>query len=147
MPGRLLSGPAGGGKSARARALLASLTRPGIIVDFQALLAALLLLERGDDGRYPERTPEINLLLPLVEFSRRNIIRRAQEAELYTVVTNSDGSPERRRELLALLGTDAAEEVLDPGLDVVTRRLSVDGRLSPNCEQAVNRWYGRLNRG
>ena len=79
-----------------------------------------------------------------MEFTRRNIIRRAQEAELYTVVTNSDGSPERRRELLALLGSDAAEEVLDPGIDVVTRRLSRGGRLSGQCEQAINRWYGRL---
>ena len=126
---------------------MASLTRPGVVVDFQSLLAALLLLERNESGRYPERTPEHNRLLPLVEFSRRNIIRRAQEAELYTIVTNSDGSPPRRRELLALLGSDSAEEVLDPGLDVVTRRLSVGGRLSPNCEQAINRWYGRLTNG
>ena len=127
--------------------MLASLTRPGIVVDFQALLAALTLLERDGDGRYPERTPEINRLLPLVEFSRRNIIRRAQEAELYTVVTNSDGSPPRRRELLALLGSDSAEEVLDPGIDVVTRRLSRGGRLSAQCGQAIERWFGRLNNG
>ena len=127
--------------------MLASLTRPGIVVDFQALLAALTLLERDDDGRYPERTPEHNRLLPLVEFSRRNIIRRAQEAELYTIVTNSDGSPPRRLELLALLGSDAAEEVLDPGIDVVTRRLSRGGRLSPQCGQAIERWFGRLNNG
>ena len=147
MPGLLLSGPAGGGKSARARRVLASITRPAVVVDFQSLLAALLLLERDAEGRYPERTPEHNRLLPLVEFSRRNIIRRAQEAELYTVVTNSDGSPPRRRELLALLGTDAAEEVLDPGLDVVTRRLSRGGRLSPQCGQAIERWFGRLTNG
>ena len=144
MAGLLLSGPAGGGKSARARALLASLTRPAAVVDFQSLLAALLLLERDGDGRYPERTPAMNRLLPLVEFSRRNIIRRAQEAELYTIVTNSDGSPPRRRELLALLGSDAAEEVLDPGIDVVTRRLSRGGRLSQQCSQAIGRWYTRI---
>ena len=147
MPGLLLSGPAGAGKTGRARALLASITRPAVVVDFQSLLAALLLLERDGDGRYPERTPEHNRLLPLVEFSRRNIIRRAQEAELYTIVTNSDGSPPRRRELLALLGAGAAEEVLDPGIDVVTRRLSRGGRLSPQCGQAIERWFGRLTNG
>ena len=147
MPGLLLSGPAGGGKSVRARRVLAGLARPGVVVDFQSLLATLLLLERDAAGRYPERAPEHNRLLPLVEFTRRNVIRRAQEAELYTVVTNSDGSPRRRRELLGLLGTDAAEEVIDPGLDVVTRRLSVNGRLSGQCGQAIERWYGRLNRG
>ena len=144
MPGTLLSGPAGAGKTARARAILRGLSRPGLIVDFQSLLAALTLLERDGEGRYPERTPEINRLLPLVEFSRRNIIRRAQEAELYTVVTNSDGSPPRRRELLALLGSDAAEEVLDPGIDVVTRRLSRGGQLSQQCSQAIGRWYTRI---
>ncbi len=126
---------------------MAGLARPGVVADFQSLLAALLLLERDAEGRYPERTPEHNRLMPLVEFTRRSVIRRAQEAELYTVVTNSDGSPRRRRELLGLLGTDAAEEVIDPGLDVVTRRLSVNGRLSGQCGQAIERWYGRLNRG
>ena len=104
-----------------------------------------MLLERdADTGRYPERTPEDNRLLPLVEFTRRKVIRRAQEAELYTIATNSDGNTARRGELLALLGPDAAEEVLDPGIDVVKRRLSVGGRLSGQCEQAISRWYGRL---
>ena len=145
MAGLLLSGPAGAGKSRRARAALAGLTRPGLVIDFQALLAALMLLERDPDtGRYPERTPEDNRLLPLVEFTRRNVIRRAQDADLFVVATNSDGNTARRGELLALLGSDASEEILDPGIDVVRRRLSVNGRLSGQCEQAISRWYGRL---
>ena len=41
-------------------------------------------------------------------------------------------------------GIDASEEILDPGIDVVKRRLSVNGRLSGQCEQAISRWYGRL---
>ena len=132
MPGLLLSGPAGRGQVRKGAGDSGQSHPPRTWWwTFKALLAALLLLERDESGRYPERTPEHNRLLPLVEFSRRNIIRRAQEAELYTVVTNS--ATARRPvacELLALLGTDAAEEVIDPGLDVVTRRLSsVDGRL------------------
>ena len=145
MPGILLSGPAGAGKSRRARAVLAGLTRPGLVIDFQALLAALMLLERdADTGRYPERTPEDNRLLPTVEFTRQSLIRRAVAAELFVVATNSDGNTARRRELLALLGPDGSEEILDPGIDVVKRRLSVGGRLSSQCEQAISRWYGRL---
>ena len=124
--------------------MLAGLTRPGLVVDFQALLAALMLLERDANGRYPERTPEDNRLLPTVEYTRQSLIRRAVDAELFVVATNSDGNTARRGELLALLGTDAAEEVLDPGIDVVKRRLTVDGQLSPQCDQAISRWYGRL---
>ena len=40
------------------------------------------------------------------------------------IVTNSDGAPARREFLLALLGPGAEERVLDPGIDVVTERLS-----------------------
>ena len=68
--------------------------------------------------------------MPLVEFTRRNVIGRAQEAELFVVATNSDGNLDRRRELLTALGTGATEEVLDPGIDVVTQRFSRDDRLS-----------------
>ena len=145
MAGLLLSGPAGAGKSRRARAELAGLTRPGLIIDFQALLAALTLLERdAETGRYPERTPEDNRLLPTVEFTRQSLIRRAVAAELFVIATNSDGNTARRGDLLALLGPDASEQILDPGIDVVKRRLSVNGRLSGQCEQAISRWYGRL---
>ena len=65
-----------------------------------------------------------------MEFTRQSLVRRAVAAELFVVATNSDGNTARRGELLALLGPDAAEEVLDPGIEIVKRRLSVNGRLS-----------------
>ena len=30
---------------------------------------------------------------------------------------------------------------VDPGIDVVKKRLAVDGELSPECERAIGRWY------
>ena len=57
------------------------------------------------------------------------------------IATNSDGSQERRQQLLALLGANAVEEIIDPGISVVTERLSVDGVLSEQCSQAIGRWY------
>ena len=61
--------------------------------------------------------------------------------ELEVVYTNSQGRPPRRDELLRRLGPGAAEVVIDPGIDVVRRRLAVDGALSDQCQEAIDRWY------
>ena len=144
MTGILLSGPAGAGKSQAARSLYASLRVPGLVIDFQSLYAALLLLERRPDGRYPERLESEAHILATAEYLRRAAITSARRAELYAIVTNSDGSPGRRAELLDAIGPDAIEQVIDPGEDVVTQRLSGrSGQLSRQCRQAVNRWYRR----
>ena len=60
------------------------------------------------------------------------------------VTTNSDGSPERRALLLSRLGPGATERIIDPGLNIVTERLSVNGTLSDQCRGAIQRWYGRI---
>ena len=143
MAGVLLSGPAGGAKSEEARRILAEHSGPAIAADFQSIVAALLLLERGTDGRYPPR-PE--WVLPLAEYVRRAAITGAQTRDIFTVATNSDGSPVRRSFLLSQLGPGAVEHVIDPGRAIVTSRLSdnVTGLLSDPCRSAVDRWYGRL---
>ena len=48
--------------------------------------------------------------------------------------------------LLGILGPDALEEIVDPGIDVVTARLSdpATGSLSDACARAVARWYSRV---
>ena len=74
MANLLLSGPAGAGKSALARELLAELGGAGVIVDFQAIYAALALLLRDDDGRYPPRESTHAHLLALAEYVRRAAI-------------------------------------------------------------------------
>ena len=144
MPGTLLSGPAGAGKSAAARELLATLPQ-GVLIDFQELYAVLSGQRRDPEtGRYPERNPAQAYLLAVAEYLRRAAITTALEAELDPIVTNSDGNGARRNFLLGLLGSGATEVVIDPGRELVITRLAVDGVLSQQCTDAINRWYGRL---
>ena len=140
MAGILLSGPAGAGKSGIARELLADHDGPAIAADFQSIVVALLLLERGANGRYPIR-PE--WVLPIAEYVRRAAITGAREREIFTVLTNSDGSEARRQFLLAELGMGATERVVDPGEEVVRARLAdpVTEVLEPECDSAIRRWY------
>ena len=145
--GRLITGPAGAGKSSRARDLLKQAAGPTAIVDFQSVYAALLLLKPGPDGRYGERDPSHAHLLALAEYVRRAAITGAREMDIDVIATNSDGSPARRNYLLGLLGAGAVEEMIDPGRDVVEQRLSVNGVLSEQCGKAIDRFYGGLPNG
>ena len=99
----LISGPAGAGKTQQAREMLRQSNAPMVAADFQSLLAALLLLERGPDGRYPERLASQDFVLPLAEYLRRTIMTVAARNDVDVVVTNSDGSGARRRALLDAL--------------------------------------------
>lgn len=113
--------------------------------DFQSIYAALLLLERQPDGRYPNRNPaQAAWLLPLVESIRQTIITIAAEREIAVVATNSDGLAARRAHLLSRLGPGASETIIDPGFDIVTKRLSdPNGTMSQQCFEARDRWYKR----
>ena len=95
MTNILLSGPAGAGKpSGCPRAVRSRLLGPMVAADFQSLLAALTLLERLPNGRYPERNPrDAAWLLPMTEYLRQTVITIAAEREIDLVATNSDGSP------------------------------------------------------
>ena len=141
MAGLLISGPAGGGKSALARQILLE-TGQGLIVDFQSIYASMLLLNRLPDGRYPEREAQHDFLLPLAEYTRRAMISGAVTRGLYIIATNSDGDLGRRLALLDLIGGD--ERIVDPGIEVVRQRLTINGTFSDQCQQAINRWYMRL---
>ena len=143
MAGLLISGPAGAGKSSRARQVLAQKAGPAVLIEFQEIYADLLGIDRLPSGRYPERREEDAYALSVSEYVRRVAITAARERDIYAIVTNSDGDPERRQNLLGFIGSSAAEEVIDPGEDVVRRRLSVSGQLSRQCDRAVNRWYRR----
>ena len=143
MPNLLISGPAGAGKSSVARRRRREMAQPAVIADFQGIYVALSGAVRDDNGNYPERDPD---LLPLIERERQRVIRDALEAEIGIVGTNSDGAQVRREYLLALLGPDAFEEIIDPGFDIVAARLSdpATGSLSDACSNAISRWYSRL---
>ena len=142
MPSILISGPAGANKSALARRLLAESEELAAIADFQLIYRALTDVERGRDGRYPLRN---EALLPLTEFIRRTILSGAAARDIKILATNSDGDPARRAFLLDRLGTDASERIVDPGQGIVQARLSdpETGVLSPECDQAIGRWYSR----
>ena len=145
IPNQLLSGPAGSGKTQAARRLLEAAAGPMIASDFQSLYAALLLLERLPDGRYPQRREsQAAWLIPLVEALRQTAVTFAEQRGVGVILTNSDGSPARRAHLLSRLGPGATERVIDPGFDVVTERLSnPDGTIDEQCVEAMGRWYSR----
>ena len=148
MSGLLISGPAGSSKSAIARQQLEDWQAEGrlaVAADFQALYAALTLAVRGPDGRFPLRDDR---LLSVTEYIRSVLVRTATERGISVVLTNSDGDPDRRQDLLARIGAPAAERIVDPGEQTVRARLSdpVTGELSSDCQQAIARWYGRIVR-
>ena len=141
MPGLLLSGPPGANKSATAKKMMAERGEPTILIEFQEIYANLLGLSRLPSGRYPERLDADAYALPLAEYTRRAMITGAVAQEVDVIVTNSDSNRGRRDFLLALM-PGSQERVLDPGKGVVVDRLSVDGVLSEQCRQALQRWYG-----
>ena len=114
MAGLLISGPAGAGKSQRARELLDNAATPTVAADFQSLYAALLLLERQPNGRYPERLESQGYALAMAEYLRRVIMSVAPERDIAVITTNSDGSPVRRKALLDALGTGPWKPSLTP---------------------------------
>ena len=146
MPNTLISGPAGSGKTELAAQLRRDLPE-AVIADFNELLTTLLGIVRLPNGRYPERLDSDGYAMALAELLRHTIIRQARERELTVITTSSDGDPTRRAFLLGLLGPDAEERIIDPGRVVVEARLSrPDGTLSSSCAEALQRWYGRLQR-
>ena len=79
----------------------------------------------------------------MAEYLRQAAITGAIAQELDIVLTNSDGNADRRAFLLGALAPTASERVIDPGIEVVTERLSVDGTLDPDCASAIQRWFGK----
>ena len=146
MPGALtlLRGPAGAGKSAVTRRMLAA-GEVDVVADFSALHAALTGAERDGDGRLPEREwtdARIPLAMAVVTAASRQALRRGLRV-VRTTSTSSQDMIDSARELAEL--EDAAFEVVteDPGEAVVRDRLSgADGRLSDSCRRALQRWYG-----
>ena len=71
-------------------------------------------------------------------------VEGAINRDIDVILTNSDGSPERRDYLLKKLGPGSTEQILDPGEEVVKARLSNSkGKLSRECGKAIGRWYRR----
>lgn len=129
----ILRGPAGAGKSQE--------IPPGTLrVDLTALWAALRGIERGPDGKYPERSDD-DPALALALYLKAAAVRQAAREGLTGVVTTSSSSAEAV-ERLREQGATAGVQTVDPGEETVRRRLAgPDGNLSAACEAAVSRWY------
>lgn len=139
----LISGPAGSGKSQVAREMVEDSSELVVVADVQSIVVGLLQLRRNPEtGKYPLRDDRV---LPTAEYIRRAIITAAVARQIRVITTNSDGSQDRRDQLLSLLGSGAREVVVDPGEATVAARLSDarTGRLSSACSGAIRRWYGR----
>ena len=90
----IISGPAGAGKTQRAQELIAELQAEGlepIAADFQSLYAALLLVSRNEDGRFPERADDAAYILGMVEYIRSTIARRALADDMPVVARFRSG--------------------------------------------------------
>ena len=135
MPITPVAGPAGAGKSQ----YIAATIRPGwVVIDFTSLYVALSGVQRGPDGKYPERHAG-DPLLPLAAYLKSTALRQAVERELDGFVTTSARAdiPELERV------TGQPAKVIDPGEETIKARLAeaVTGELSPECSAALARWY------
>ena len=130
-------GPAGAGKS---QYIAASICPGWIVVDFTTLYAALSGVQRGPDGKYPERETG-DALLPFVSGLKTMALRMAVERELSGFVTSSSLADVEVLEEI----TGRTAKVIDPGETVIRARLAdpVTGELSSECSQALRRWYRR----
>ena len=128
-------GPASGGKSQ----WVAQRLLPGwVIIDYTALYAALSGVQRGSDGKFPERVTG-DPLLPMISSVKAVALSMAVERGLSGFVTSSARAD---REVLERI-TGQAAMVIDPGEEVIRARLSdpLTGELSPECSTALSRWY------
>ena len=137
MPITPIVGPAGSGKSQ----YIAANLRPGwIILDYTGLYAALTGVQRGPDGKFPERMAG-DPVLPLVSALKAVALSMATERQLDGYITSS-----ARADVEVLeRATGQKAVVLDPGESVIRARLAdpVTGELSGECASALARWYRR----
>ena len=141
----LLRGPAGAGKSQRARELLQADPKTAL-ADTSASWVMLGGIERDPDtGLYPVRLDD-DPRLDLARYTRRVIARHGLELNLDIIATTSDSAPEAVaawRAIAEEYGAAFQTETIDPGREVIEARLADrDGVLSPDCAAAVRRWYG-----
>ena len=135
----ILRGPAGAGKSQE--------LRPGEIrADITAIWAALMGYERDADGRYPVRADD-DPALGMAHYLKATAIAYAAREGIAGWTTTSDSSPEAL-ERLREQGATGEIRTIDPGEPEVRRRLAGPGGIvSGDCEQAIQRWFGRLEPG
>ncbi len=140
----LIEGPAGSNKSRMVEEKLRA-GEVDVVADLTGMWAALRAMRRGPDGKYPIRTgSDPAIRTGLAAYMRRTAVRQGLRSQLRVVVTS--GSRHEADVYAALaeeLDVTFERMTLDPGLEIVQRRLSDDeGGLSDECTAALGRWYG-----
>lgn len=138
----LIQGPAGGGKSQVAAAMLTA-GEIQVLSDVTSLWVALSGVVRGPGGRYPERLAD-DPALAIARYVQTVAVRQSLEEGFDTAVTTSQRGQEGRwRQMADDADVPFSTRTVDPGRAVVVARLSgPDGILSAACGQAISRWYG-----
>ena len=143
----LLEGPPGAGKSQELERLKAA-GEIDAASDLTRLWAALGLVERGADGRYPVRTSD-DPVLALSRYVKAVAVREGLRSGLRMAVTSSArDQAERWRAIAEEAGASFEFRTIDPGEGVATSRLTdSDGNIEAECSAALGRWYGSRSAG
>lgn len=129
----ILRGPAGAGKSQETKGT-------PLVIDLTALWAALRQFERDEDGKFPVRTSD-DPVLGLAVYLKATAVRYASREGMDGVVTTSSSAPEAV-ERLREQGATGPVKTINPGIESARRRLAgPDGKVSPECEKALARWF------
>ena len=139
----LIEGPAGGGKSALLRELLAA-GEIDVAADVTALWAATGGHERDPaTGKYPVRSetdPALHTARYLQTVAAGFALRQGLNV---AISTSRRDQVERWRAVAEEHSSPYYVQTVDPGREVVQARLSdpQTGVLDPECESAISRWY------
>ena len=138
----LIAGPAGGGKSGVAAAMLAA-GEVDVVADVTALWAALSGAVRDENGLYPVRLDD-DPALRIARYVQRAAVRQAlRNAENVAATTSQRFVEEQWQRLADEELAEFQSRIVDPGRAVVVARLSdANGVLSNECARAIARWYG-----
>ena len=139
----LIEGPAGSGKSQLAREMK-SAGEIDLLADTTALWAAVGVYDRLLSGTYPIRQPDDPALLAALYLQATLAHYGLRNGLNVGVTTSQRDQVERWREMAERVGASFRVTTVDPGEAVVRARLAnpVTDQVSPECEQAIARWYG-----
>ena len=137
----LVSGPAGSNKSSYVQEMLDA-GEVDVVLDVTQVWAATTGAQRGPDGKFPERDaddPGLHLARYVQTVGAAFALRQGYRT---AVTTSQAGQVGRWAAMAAEHGAEFSSRVIDPGEDVVRKRLAgPDGTLSDECEQALSRWF------
>lgn len=132
----IVAGPPGAGKSSRVRRVLSELGDDAIAAEWTRIWAALRMIERDPQGRYPVRRPSpVDSLITSV---KKHAVNEASRRGLGLVV--STGSKLELAALRAVL-PDAAVEMVEVPEQEALANLRRNYGNEAECPKAVQRWF------